>query len=292
MANAIEVAPAQNVAAHVSESAAIIQVIERAAMNPNVDIDKMERLLQMQERIMERNARSAFASALSAMQEHLPVIAENGRIVVRDKVTKEVIQSTGYALWEDINEAIKPVLSAYGFALSFKTGIAPDGKITVTGILSHRDGHSEDTTMILPHDSTGSKNAVQAVGSSTSYGKRYTACALLNITSRGEDDDGQAAAAPPPVEEKVAPPAKSSASLKKRDESGKDAWDRLIESLRNDFIDCSSTVLLGKLRADYREKARAERWPKTWLEALGNEFDTFEEQLIQAEARNHPLNAG
>lgn len=280
MSNSIEVAKTHPVPA--SESAAIIQVIERAAMNPNVDIDKMERLLQMQERIMERNARSAYAADLSRMQEHLPVIAENGRIVVRDKVTKEIIQSTGYALWEDINEAIKPVLSSHGFALSFKTGLAADGKITVTGILSHRDGHSEETTMILPHDSTGSKNAVQAVGSSTSYGKRYTACALLNITSRGEDDDG-ASAAKTPDEEKVAPPAKSSASLKKRDENGKDAWDRLIESLHADFADCGSTVMLGKLRADYREKARAERWPKAWLEALGNEFDTFEDRLIKAE---------
>jgi hypothetical protein len=261
-----------------SESAAIIQVIERAAMNPNVDIDKMERLLQMQERIMERNARSAYSTALAEMQPHLPVITERGKIVVRDKVTKEITQSTGYALWEDINEAIKPVLAEYGFALSFKTGVMPDGKITVTGILSHRQGHQEETTMALPHDSTGSKNAVQAVGSSTSYGKRYTASALLNITSRGEDDDGEKSS-PKVIEEKVAPPAKSSASLKKRDENGQDAWDRLIGELRADFLDCTSLVKLAKLRADYREKAREQRWPRAWLEALGNEFDTFEDSM-------------
>ncbi len=263
----------------VSESAAIIQVIERAAANPNVDIDKMERLLQMHERIVERNAKASYASALSAMQPHLPVITEKGKIIVRDKVTKEVIQSTGYALWEDINEAIKPILADHGFALSFKTGIAADGKITVTGVLSHRDGHQEETTMALPHDSTGSKNAVQAVGSSTSYGKRYTASALLNITSRGEDDDGNKAIEKP-HDEPVAPPAKSSASLKKAGADGKDAWARLIEDLRRDFLDCKSEVLLGKLRADYRERAREERWPRAWLEALGNEFDTFEEQLL------------
>lgn len=58
------------------------------------------------------------------------------------------------------------------------------------------EGDQEDTTIVLPHDSTGSKNAVQAVGSSTSYGKRYTAGLLLNLTSRGEDDDGKAADAP------------------------------------------------------------------------------------------------
>src|SRR6202043_3736939 len=67
--------------------------------------------------------------------------------------------------------------------------------IVVTGVLSHRDGHAEETTMLLPADISGGKNPLQAIGSSTSYGKRYTAGALLNITSRGEDDDGWAGGA-------------------------------------------------------------------------------------------------
>ena len=171
-----------------SDAAAIIQVIERAATNPQVDIDKMERLIQMQERVMDRNAKSAFAAALATMQPELPVIAERGAIDLGRGPKQR------YALWEDINDAIKPVLAKHGFALSFRTG-QDEGKITVTGILTHREGHSEETTMYLPADTSGSKNAVQAVGSSTSYGKRYTATALLNLTSRGEDDDGKAGGA-------------------------------------------------------------------------------------------------
>lgn len=171
-----------------SDAAAIIQVIERAATNPQVDIDKMERLIQMQERVMDRNAKSAFAAALAAMQPELPVIAERGAIDLGRGPKQR------YALWEDINDAIKPVLAKHGFALSFRTG-QDEGKITVTGILTHREGHSEETTMYLPADTSGSKNAVQAVGSSTSYGKRYTATALLNLTSRGEDDDGTGSSA-------------------------------------------------------------------------------------------------
>lgn len=170
----------------VSQSAGLIAVIERAATNPEVDIDKMERLLQMHERIVERDAKAAYASALAIMSPDLPAIVERGGIKDRNGN----VQST-YALWEDVNDAIKPVLAAHGFAISFRTG-RDDGQITVTGVLSHRDGHSEETTIVLPHDSSGSKNAVQAVGSSTSYGKRYTAGLLLNLTSRGEDDDGQA----------------------------------------------------------------------------------------------------
>lgn len=187
-----------------SETAAIMQMIERVALDPTVDISRLERLLDMHERLITRNAKAAFDAALSEMQPELPIVQERGRIEVREKDaqgrrTGQVQQSTTFAKWEDINEVITPVLAKHGFALSFRTGLASDGRITVTGILSHRDGHREETMMTLPHDSTGSKNAVQAVGSSTSYGKRYTAIALLNIVSRGEDDDGNAAGGDGPV---------------------------------------------------------------------------------------------
>jgi hypothetical protein len=184
-----------------SEGTSLMAVISRAASDPNVDIDKMERLLLMQERIMARDAKNAFSAAFADMQTELPVIEERGHIIVREKAkdgsrTGDVIQDTSYALWEDINDAIKPVLSKFGFALTFKPGQTPDGRVTVTGILMHRDGHSEEATVTLQHDSSGSKNAVQAVGSSTSYGKRYAAGALLNLTSRDgaeRDDDGKKA---------------------------------------------------------------------------------------------------
>lgn len=171
----------------------LIEVISRAARDPSVDIDKMERLIAMQERVQDRQAVIAFNSALAALQPSLPVISERGGIKDRNGN----VQST-YALWEDVNEAIRPLLAANGFALRFRVERSAD-QISVTGILSHREGHSEQTTLALPTDGSGSKNAVQAVGSSTSYGKRYTAFALLNITSTGEDDDGRAAAQEHPI---------------------------------------------------------------------------------------------
>ncbi len=183
--NAIAKPMGQDLAAPVTMSDGILAVIARAAADPNVDIDKMERLLEMQERVIARSAKEAFNAALAEMQPNLPVIGERGGIST-DK--GKTVQST-YALWEDVNEAIRPILAEHGFALSFKVRRA-EGEIITTGILSHRLGHSEETELGLPTDNSGSKNAVQAVGSSTSYGKRYTAFALLNLTSTGEDDDG------------------------------------------------------------------------------------------------------
>lgn len=175
----------------VSESLAVLQVVERAASNPSVDIDKLERLLAMHERIKQREAAAAYADALAKMQAELPVIAERGGI----KDRQGNVQSR-YALWEDVVGEITPVLSRHGFGLSFRVTNDAQG-VTVTGVLSHALGHSEQTSLMLPIDTSGSKNAVQSVGSSTSYGKRYTAGCLLNLRTGETDTDG---AAPQPTE--------------------------------------------------------------------------------------------
>src|SRR5690606_7370945 len=102
--------------AKAGESATILQIIQQVAMSPNADIDKMERLMAMHERFQAQQAKQQYDEALAQMQEELPVIGERGGI--KDKSGR--IQST-YALWEDINEVIKPVLARHGFAITFRT---------------------------------------------------------------------------------------------------------------------------------------------------------------------------
>lgn len=166
-----------------TESTTILQVIQRAAADPQCDLEKMERLMAMHERMQAKSAQTEFNASLASMQCDIPSIAERG--AGHGKIT--------YATLEDINDVLKPIMQRYGFAISFKVEHSQGG-ISVTGILMHRAGHREETTMLLPSDTSGSKNAVQAVASSVSYGKRYVMCAMLNISTRGEDDDGYAAA--------------------------------------------------------------------------------------------------
>lgn len=166
-----------------NESAAMLQIISTAAMNPEVDIDKMERMMIMHEKLLNRDAQMAYNAAMSKLQSELPTINEKGQIEVN-----KVVRSK-YAKFEDINEAIRPLLKKHGFSVSFKSNFT-DQMLDITGIISHKQGHSEDTTMRLPFDTSGSKNDVQAIGSSVSYGKRYCVCMLLNIATGGEDNDG------------------------------------------------------------------------------------------------------
>lgn len=173
--------------AEIAEAGGVLAVIERAALNPDIDVQKMQALFELQERIMARHAEMSFSSAFAEMQSEIPPIAENGKIEFSGKVQSR------YALFEDINEVVKPILQKHGFGIMFKVETSEAG-ISVRAILMHKDGHKEETPpMVLEADTSGSKNKVQANGSSVSYAKRYVLIAMLNITTRGEDDDGQSA---------------------------------------------------------------------------------------------------
>lgn len=196
--NAVAVQEAPQVPAVTSEAGALISMIERAARDPSVDIDKMERLFLLQERMDAQRAKAAYLSALAEMQPELPVIDKRGEISRKakdDSGVKQTAKPTKFAKWEDVVEAITPIISKHGFSLSFR--IEQDARVKVTAVLGHRDGHSEETSMSLGIDDSGAKNNMQGWGSSVSYGKRYTAFALLNIVARGEDDDGKAAGEKP-----------------------------------------------------------------------------------------------
>jgi len=170
-------------------------MFERLAADPSVDVGKLERLIDMQKDILHHTAESAFNAAFAVMQTEIPEIEERGRVT--DRYT--------YATNEDIQEILRPILGRHGFSLTFRSEYPTPDAIKVIGILMHRDGFSRSSEFVAAADTSGSKNAVQALGSTLSYGHRYTTRDLLNITSRagGEevisltrDDDGVASGAP------------------------------------------------------------------------------------------------
>ena len=157
---------------------ALLTVIERVASNPEADVTKLEKMLDLQERIMDKGAESAFNQSMVSAMSEIPSFEES---------------TTGhnfkYAPFEQINKTVKPILAKHGLFVNFSTNFQ-DGGVYVTAIVTHKDGHREQSTGLFPFDKSGSKNDIQAVGSAISYGKRYMQNALLNITTHGEDDDG------------------------------------------------------------------------------------------------------
>jgi hypothetical protein len=90
-------------------------------------------------------------------------------------------QISKYSKWEDIQRAIKPLLKAHGFTLSFSNNFPSPREIEVVAILTHKDGHHTENAFRLTADETGHKNDNQALGSSQSYGMRYATLGLLNM---------------------------------------------------------------------------------------------------------------
>ena len=169
--------------AQVREPNDLMGALIQAAMNPDIDADKMERMLGMYERMEATTSRREFHDALSVMLPKLPEIAKNG------EAKSGNTRLYTYAKWEDINRAIKPILAEHGFSLTFRTAERDNG-VLVTGVLS-RSGHSEETHLLVPAEKSGAMSGAQARGNATSYGKRYAAASLLNlVTSDEPDNDG------------------------------------------------------------------------------------------------------
>lgn len=187
MNDVIEHQPA-NVPAVQPEATTVLSIISKAASDPSVDIDKLERLMQMHERMQARTAEQEFNAAMAQMQCEIPTVFE-GAVNLHTKKS--------YATLDDINRTLKPVMQRHGFAITFKVEQVTGG-LSITGILMHRAGHREQTSMVLPIDKGAGRNDVQAVGSSTTYGKRYVMCALLNITTGDQVDDDAQTAQPGP----------------------------------------------------------------------------------------------
>lgn len=179
-----------------NDGAVILSMIDKLMQRPDVPVEKLEQMFELHRKVQADNAKRAFDEAFPDMTAELPEIDKRGKIIIRKKDSDQIIQSTPYALWDDTNRVIKPILAKHGFGLSFRI-TQTEAKITTTAVLSHRAGHREETSFSASIDGTGSKNNVQGWGSSFSYGKRYTGTALLNITTRGEDDDGKAAGEEP-----------------------------------------------------------------------------------------------
>jgi hypothetical protein len=185
------------VPAHQASPPTLLAAIIAMASDPSLDAEKLQRLLDMQERLEDREAKRAFNAAFRRLQAKLPRVRKNGVLeypVHKDKPDGPKRKVAHFAKWEHVHEAIQPILDSEGFALTFRVEQRPGdgGGIMVTAYLLHEGGHERDSGPFpVALDTSGGKNNAQAYGSSKSYGQRYSASAVLNLVYTDEDDDAK-----------------------------------------------------------------------------------------------------
>lgn len=182
-----------------TEAAALISMIDRATAS-GTDIATIERMYGLLEKASARAAKSAHTAAVMRAKIEMPRIIKTGTITGNEKdesgkKTGTKTKQSTYAKWEEVCNQIEPVLAKHDLVLTFETEQPTLDRVSVTAQLTHIDGHTERSQMSLPIDTGGAKNNVQGWGSSVSYGKRYTAFAVLNLV--GHDDKDTDGVTPP-----------------------------------------------------------------------------------------------
>jgi hypothetical protein len=160
------------------------------AVAQGADINVLEKLMGLQERWEANQARKSFDEAMAAAKAEIPAIVRN----------RAGHNSKKYADFAAIAAVVDPILSRHGLSYRFRS--AQDERINVTCVLSHKAGHSEETTLAAPADTTGNKNAVQAIGSTLTYLQRYSLVQALGLAA-SDDDDGRAGGTKSITEEQV-----------------------------------------------------------------------------------------
>jgi len=155
------------------------------ALAGGAGIDVLERLMALSERWQVNQAQRAFSEALSSARGTMPFITKSNQVSYGQGKTQYKYEDLAYVI-----EQVTPSLSQNGLSFRWRTDSDTPGYVTVTCILSHREGHSEENSLSGPYDTSGNKNAIQAIGSVVTYLQRYTLKASLGVAA-GHDDDGR-----------------------------------------------------------------------------------------------------
>lgn len=159
----------------------------RLAVSQNADLAKISQLMDLQERWERNEAKKAYVVAMNAFKANPPLITKNE---IAEFVGKngEIVEWE-YSTLDHIHDAVLAELSRHGISHRWIVEQPKPETVRVTCILTHKLGHSEQTTLEGPVDHSGSKNAIQAIGSSAKYLERYTLMAATGLADKSPDTD-------------------------------------------------------------------------------------------------------
>jgi len=152
-----------------------------AYMLQSGNFDQIKEFMDLRDRVEKERAKKAYFTALSKFQAECPII---------EKRKRGWNNNYKYAPYEDIISQIKEKMVEHGF--SYTTNQKQTEKvIEMTGYLHHIEGHTESATLSAPWDDSGGKNAIQSIGSTETYLRRYILLDLTGIGTADSDDDGK-----------------------------------------------------------------------------------------------------
>jgi len=155
------------------------------------DLASLEKMMDLQDRFEQNEAKKSFFVAMANAQKKMPVIYE-GR--------KNTQTRSNYAAYKDIVRGAKPIYTEFGLSVSFyEEDSQKDDYIKLCADVYHEKGFSKTYKISLPIDDKGPKGTpvktkIHGVKSAVSYGRGMLLGSIFNIpTNNDVDDDGNGA---------------------------------------------------------------------------------------------------
>lgn len=228
------------------------------ALNKNLQLDRLERLLAMKKEYDAEVSKKAYFSALSNFQYTVPKIVKGKKVHFehRDK-TGETNYS--YAELEDIKDVVREPLFQNGLTYSWDQ-TETEKSVSVVCIITHRDGHQEKSSPLSGEfDFSGKKAGLHAKASTITYLRRYTLTGILGLTSAESDDDGQLGSKAAPKKNEVSTEAKiefddkQAQNAVKQILAGETTLDKIQEKVH---LTGAQTITLGMAQTQFNDKKK------------------------------------
>lgn len=237
------------------------------AIEKGLDIQSLEKLLQMREKLEAEMAKKEFDKAMSLFQSKCPIIKKSKKVSFEAKTSGRVIQYN-YAPLDDILQEAKQFFEECGLSFRIKTKVE-NSLMTVICTVTHLRGHSESSEFSIPIENSAIMNEAQKFASAHTFCKRYAICNAFGILTGDDDDDSNSNLAETINYDSL---SKSLISLIKNKDISKeklDNWKNEYDQYLNKLPDNKKKVLIDLFSSTY-EKIRGKNESSTISPITGN----------------------
>lgn len=173
-----------------------VEAMLMAAIEKGAPVETIEKVMEMGEKIRARMAKESFNVAMAELQQEMPVISKD--MEVREKMEKGGGVRYKFTPLASIVKQVGPIIAKHGFSYTIRI-INDEKMLTAVCIVTHKDGHTEESSFSIPIGAEQYMSDVQKYGARSTFAKRYAFTNAFGIMTGDGDNDGQGASSTPPA---------------------------------------------------------------------------------------------
>ncbi len=168
-----------------AEAPAVMDLLQ-AAVDKEVSVETLERLVALHERVSDRQAAQDFAAAMADFQKACPPIPKTSTANIATKSGARY--SYTYAELDQIARVIGPFLHERGLSYAWDCEVV-EGMLKCICTVTHTAGHAKTGSFICPIDERAQMSGPQQYASSLTFAQRKSLSQVLGLSTTDHDTD-------------------------------------------------------------------------------------------------------